>query len=53
MRAYLRIVMIVSLKAVDKVLMLRARLRLIELARVIFVLDVEQGQECFIPRELS
>ena len=49
LRVYLRILLILSLRAVDKVLMIRARLKQIEIQKRMFVLEVEQGQECYIP----
>jgi hypothetical protein len=49
----LRIYLIVALKAVDKILMIRGRLKLIELEKKLLVLDMQQGNECFIPKNLS
>jgi hypothetical protein len=51
-RHYQKIALIIRLKAVDRILLIRARLKLIELATNIFMLDVQQGQESFIPKEL-
>ena len=40
------------LNAVDRILMIRARLKLIEIATQIFMLEISQGHEAFIPKEL-
>jgi len=48
-----RIKLILNLKAVDKVLFIKLLLKKIELAKEIFILEIEQGQEVFIPAELS
>jgi hypothetical protein len=51
-RHYQKIALIIRLKAVERILLIRARLKLIELATNIFMLEVQQGQESFIPKEL-
>jgi len=42
-RHYQKIALIIRLKAVERILLIRARLKLIELATNIFMLEVQQG----------
>jgi hypothetical protein len=51
-RLYQKIELILSLNAIQKILMVRARLKLIELAKKGFILEIQQGQESYIPKEL-
>lgn len=42
-RLYQKIQLVVRLRAVDRILMVKARLKLIELQKRAFILDVQQG----------
>ena len=39
--------------AVEKIIFINCSLRKIQLAKEIFVIDIEQGSEVMIPKELS
>ena len=50
---YKKMKLIIDLRAVKKVTFLRCVLKRIKLAKELFLIDMEQGDECFIPTELS
>ena len=50
---YLRLKLVLSLGAVRGEFLIKIFLRIINLAKEIFVLNIEQGQEVFIPLELT
>ena len=50
---YNNLKIIVNLKMVGKNLFIKLALRKIKLAKELFILDLEQGQEVFIPKEFS
>lgn len=45
--------MAVKLKAISGISLLRCLLRRIQIVKELFIIDIEQGQEVFIPKELS
>ena len=49
----MKIMLIINLGAVDRVLLINARLKTIEIAKALFLLDIQQGRETFVPAELS
>ena len=48
-----KIKLVLNLKAADKILFIKLVLKKIELAKKLFVLEIEQGEEVFIPAEIS
>ena len=50
---YLKLKLVLSLGAVKGEFLIQIFLRIISLAKEIFVLNIEQGQEVFIPLELT
>lgn len=50
---YNNLKIIINLKMVNKNLFIKLALRKIKIAKEIFILDLEQGQEVFIPKEFS
>lgn len=50
---YMKISLLIKLKAVRGVLMIKTILRRIKLAKFLFIQEIEQGQEVFIPYQLS
>lgn len=52
-RLYSKLKIVVNLKAVGGVLMLKALITKIKFAKQIFVLEIEQMHEAYIPNELS
>ena len=50
---YMRFKLLISLRAIDRLLMLFAKLKIIELAKAMFVFDIQNGQEVFTPDELG
>ena len=51
--AYLKLKLLMSLRAIKGELYLQVALRCIRLAKEIFMIEVEEGKEVFIPQELS
>ena len=48
-----KIKLVLNLKAVDRILYIKLLLKKIELAKSLFILEIEQGEEVYIPPELS
>ena len=48
-----KINLVINMKAISGVIFLRALLKKIDLARDLFIMDIEEGQEVFIPKDLS
>lgn len=48
-----KIKLVLNLKAVNKVLYIKLLLKKIDLAKSLFILEIEQGEEVFIPPEIS
>ena len=49
---YRKLDMLLFLKAFQGILFIKAKLQMIQYAKNIFILDLEQGQEAFILKEL-
>ena len=49
----LKLKMITGSRSIKGMLYLDAVIKKIELVKELFILDLEQGKECFIPKELS
>mmetsp|Transcript_14114 Transcript_14114/g.21992 ORF Transcript_14114/g.21992 Transcript_14114/m.21992 type:complete len:146 (-) Transcript_14114:533-970(-) len=50
---YNKINLVIGLKAIRGLVFLRVLLKKIELARELFLMDIEEGLEVFIPKDLS
>jgi hypothetical protein len=48
-----KIKLVLNLKAVSKILYIKLLLKKIDLAKSLFILEIEQGEEVFIPPEIS
>ena len=53
LKTYQKLKIVVNLKAVKGVMMLKALITKIKYAKQIFVLEIEQSKEAYIPNELS
>jgi len=51
--AYLKLKLLVSLRSIRGELFLQVALRCIRLAKEIFMIEIEEGREVFIPQELA
>ena len=51
--AYLKLKLLISLRSIRGELFLQVALRCIRLAKEIFMLEIEEGREVFIPQELA
>jgi len=52
-RQYMRFFLITKLKAVSKLLMVKAKLKTIILCKMLFLFDIQNGAEIYIPQELG
>lgn len=48
-----KIKLVLNLKGVDRILYIKLLLKKIDLAKKLFILEIEQGDEVFIPAEIS
>lgn len=49
----MRFYLITKLKAVEKLLLVKAKLKTIILSKLLFLFDIQNGSEIFIPNELG
>ena len=49
----MRFYLITKLKAVNKLLLVKAKLKTIILCKMLFIFDIQNGAETFIPDELG
>lgn len=52
-KTIIKLNMVIKLRAINGIAYLRCLLRKIQIAKELFILEIEQGAEVFIPKELS
>lgn len=50
---YLKICLLIKLKSISKSIYIKCLLRKIKIAKILFIQELEMGQEVFIPQPLS